>query len=192
MLLLLAGLLLFLGLHSLSIINSRWREVAIARVGETPYQAGFGLLALAGLVMIIYGYGAARGSATPLMLYDPPTWLRHLSLLLMLPVFPLLFAAYMPGRIQAVTRHPMLLAVKLWAVAHLLANGMLWDLLLFGGFLAWAVADRISLKYRTPLPVSGAPPGRYNDLIAVALGLGLYVAFLLVLHRWLMGVAPIG
>lgn len=192
MLLLIVGLLLFLGIHSLSVVDSRWREVAIARVGETAYLSGFGLVALTGLVMIIYGYGAARGAAAPIMLYDPPTWLRHVSLLLMLPVFPLLFAAYLPGRIQTLVRHPMLLAVKFWALAHLLANGMLWDVLLFGGFLAWAVADRISLKHRTPLPVSGAPPGRYNDLIAVVLGLGLYVAFLLFLHRWLMGVAPIG
>jgi uncharacterized membrane protein len=126
------------------------------------------------------------------VLYAPPAGLRHAALLLLVPVFPLLLAAYLPGRIQAATKHPMLAATKLWAVSHLLANGNLADVVLFGSFLVWAVADRISLKRRTPLPVPGVPPGRWNDGIAIVAGLALYVAFLLWLHKLLIGVRPIG
>ena len=125
------------------------------------------------------------------MLYEPPPVLRHLTLLLMLPVFPLLIAAYMPGRIKVVTKHPMLVAVKLWAFAHLLANGTLADVLLFGGFLAWAVADRISLKRRPSRPVPGAPPGPANDLIAIVVGLVIYGVFVTWGHQWLIGVSPV-
>ena len=109
-----------------------------------------------------------------------------------LTLFPLFLAAYLPGRIQRLTKHPMLVATKLWAVAHLLANGMLADVVLFGAFLAWAVADRISLKRREPVPVPGAPASRWNDLIAVVAGLGLYLAFVFGAHRWLIGVSPMG
>lgn len=185
------GLALFLGAHSLSIVRPDWRAQAVARVGELPFKLGFSLVSALGLVLIVLGYGAARAT-DPVLLYVPPTWLGHVSLLLMLPVFTLLLAAYLPGRIQRATRHPMLLAVKLWATAHLLANGTLADLLLFGGFLAWAVADRVSLKRRQAPPVPGAPPGQWNDLAALVGGLVLYVAFLLFLHRWLMGVSPLG
>lgn len=192
MLLLILGLILFIGAHSTAIIDAGARERAIARFGMPAWRIAVGLVALAGLVLIVLGYGDARGALDPIVLYQPPVWTRHLALLLMLPVFPLLLAAYLPGRIQRVTRHPMLLAVKVWALAHLLANGMLIDLLLFGSLLIWAVADRISLKHRATPPVPGAAPGRFNDLIALGGGLVLYVAFLLFLHRWLFGVAPLG
>jgi uncharacterized membrane protein len=119
-------------------------------------------------------------------------WTRHLAALLTLPVFPLLLAAYLPGRIKTAAKHPMLLAVKLWATAHLLANGNLADLLLFGGLLAWAVADRISLKRRTPRPVPGAPPSAMNDAIAVIAGLAIYGLTAFWAHAWLFGVAPLG
>ena len=119
----------------------------------------------------------------------PPVALRHVAALLMLPVFVLLLAAYLPGRIKAATKHPMLVATKLWATAHLLANGNLADVLLFGGFLAWAVADRISMKHRVQRP-PGAPAGRLNDLIAVLAGLALYALFITVGHHWLIGVTP--
>jgi uncharacterized membrane protein len=112
-------------------------------------------------------------------------------MLLLVFIFPLLLATYLPGRIQKATKHPMLVATKIWALAHLLANGGLADVVLFGGFLAWAVVDRISLKRRTPLPVPGAPPSRINDILAIVLGLGLYVAFVLWLHKMLIGVSPI-
>lgn len=189
MLVMILGLILFIGVHSIAIVNPGWREQMIARFGEVPWKAVYGLIALAGLILIVTGYGDAR--ATPSALYTPPVWMRHISLLLMLPVFPLIFAAYLPGRIQSATKHPMLAGVKLWAVAHLLANGTVADVLLFGSLLVWAIADRISLKRRTQPAVPGAPPSKRNDLIALGLGLALYVAFVLFLHLWLFGVPPI-
>jgi uncharacterized membrane protein len=192
MLLLIVGLILFLGVHSVAIVDAAWRDRMVARIGEWPWKALYGLIALIGLVLIVNGYAEARRALDPIVLYQAPVWLRHVTLLLMVPVFVLLLAAYLPGRIQRVTKHPMLLAVKIWALAHLLANGMLTDLLLFGSFLAWAVADRISLKRREPIPVPGAPAAKYNDAIALGGGLGLYLLFLLWLHRALFGVSPIG
>jgi uncharacterized membrane protein len=164
----------------------------VARFGALPWKALYGIIALAGLVLIVNGYADARQTVDPIVIYQPPVWMRHLTLLLMLPVFVLLLAAYLPGRIQRVTKHPMLLAVKVWALAHLLANGTLADLLLFGSFLAWAVADRISLKRREPVPVPSAPAGRYNDWSALGGGLALYLLFLFWAHRALFGVSPIG
>jgi uncharacterized membrane protein len=182
------GLVLFLGMHSVSIAAPHWRDAQVARRGEKAWKGPFALISIAGLVMLIYGYGLARQS--PVVLYSPPAGLRHLAWLLMLPVFPLLFAAYLPGRIKAAVKHPMLLATKFWAAAHLLANGTLADVLLFGGFLIWAVADRISMKHRVPRPVAGAPPRRFNDAVAVVAGLAVYVLIFLRLHQWLIGVSP--
>ena len=126
------------------------------------------------------------------MLYPPPTMLRHVALLLMLPVFPLLLAAYLPGRIQSAAKHPMLLAVKFWAVAHLLANGTLVDVLLFGSFLAWAVLDRIAVKRRAgPRATPGASPSPLNDAKALVGGLAIYGVIVLWAHGWLIGVSPI-
>jgi uncharacterized membrane protein len=189
MTILIIGLILFLGIHSVSIFSSAWREKMMTRMGVWPWQAIFSVVAIAGFVLIVYGYGMARQD--PLIIYTPPTWLRHVAMLLLVFIFPLLLATYLPGRIQKATKHPMLAATKIWAFAHLLANGALADVVLFGGFLAWAVVDRISLKRRTPLPVPGAPPSRLNDLLAIVLGLGLYVAFVLWLHQLLIGVSPI-
>jgi uncharacterized membrane protein len=191
MLQLIFGLVLFLGAHSISIVRPGLRTQAVARFGLVPWQLGYAAVSALGLVLIVLGYGAVRAT-DPVLLYQPPVWMRHVSLLLMLPAFTLVLAAYLPGRIQRAVKHPMLLGVKLWAIAHLLANGTLADLLLFGSFLVWAVADLISLKRREPLPTPGAPAGKWNDLIAVVGGLGIYVAFVLFLHRWLMGVSPIG
>jgi uncharacterized membrane protein len=109
----------------------------------------------------------------------------------MLPVFPLILAAYLPGRIKTTMKHPMLAAVKFWALAHLLANGTLADVLLFGGFLAWAVVDRISLKRRTQV-IATAPPGKFNDAIAIVAGLILYAFFIGWAHVRLFGVSPLG
>jgi len=147
------------------------------------------VISLLGFAALIYGFGLARQN--PIVLYTPPPWARHVTLLLMVPVFPLLLAAYLPGRIKATLKHPMLAAVKLWAFAHLLANGTLADVLLFGGFLAWAVLDRISWKRRPPQKLNTAPPGRFNDAIAIVGGLALYVVFILWAHRWLIGVSPL-
>ena len=187
---LILGLVIFFTVHSVSIINEPWRDRMALKMGEWAWKGVYSLAAIVGFVLIVKGYGLARYD--PILLYAPPVWLRHLATLLLVPVFPLLLTAYFPGRIQAATKHPMLIATKLWAVAHLLANGMLADVLLFGAFLVWAVADRISIKRRTQRTVPGAPPTRVNDAIVVIAGLALYVAFVLWLHTWLIGVSPIG
>lgn len=188
MTLLILGLILFLGVHSVSIVAPAWRDAMQSRLGEGPWKGLYSLISIAGFALIIFGYGLARQD--PVLLYAPPTWLRHLALLLLVPVFPLLLAAYLPGRIKTAAKHPMLLCVKLWATAHLLANGNAADVLLFGGFLAWAVADRISFKRRVQRPLPGAPAGPLNDAIAVVGGLGLYALFIFGGHAWLIGVAP--
>jgi uncharacterized membrane protein len=186
---LILGLIIFLGIHSLSIVNEPLRNRMVQSVGEGAFKGIYSVIALVGLVLIVWGYGAAR--LDPVLLYSPPAWLRHLAMLLLLPVFPLLFAAYFPGRISRTLKHPMLVAVKLWAVAHLLANGMAHDVLLFGAFLAWAVVDRISLKRRTARDIPTLPAKPFNDLIAVVGGLAVYVLFVLWAHQWLFGVAPV-
>ena len=180
------GLIIFFGAHSVSIVNDPWRNRMAASMGEWTWKGLYALVALAGFVLIVLGYGLARQD--PVVLYTPPAWLHSVAMVLLIPVFPLLLAAYLPGRIQTAARHPMLAATKLWAVAHLLANGMLADVLLFGVFLVWAVVDRISMKRRTQRPVPGIPPSRANDLIAVVGGLALYAAFIFWLHGWLIGV----
>lgn len=182
---LVAGLVIFLGVHSVAIAAPVWRRRMIGTIGALPWMAVYSVIAAAGLVLIIWGYGLARQEPVPV--YWPPTWLRHVALLLMIPVFPLLLATYLPGRIRSTVRHPMLAAVMLWAVAHLLANGTLTDLLLFGGFLVWAAADRVSVGRRNAPPPPGMPPGTLNDAIAVVGGLAVYVAFILWLHVRLTG-----
>src|SRR6202795_1508316 len=189
MLLLIIGLVLFLGVHSVAILAPAWRVRSIHRLGERAWKGLYALVSLIGFILICYGFGLARHA--PVFLYSPPTWLRHAASIVMLPVFPLLIAAYLPGRIKTAAKHPMLAAVKLWAFAHLLANGTLADLLLFGGFLAWAVADRVSLKRRSAQMLRTAPPGRWNDAIAVVLGLAVYALVMGWAHvRW-FGVSPL-
>ena len=183
------GLVLFLGVHSVSIVAPGWRERVAARIGKGPWKGLYALASLIGFVLLIYGYGLARQN--PIVLYAPPVWTRHLAALLMVPVFPMIFSAYLPGRISATLKHPMLVATKLWAVAHLLANGMLADVVLFAGFLAWAVADRISLKRRTQPDLNTAPPRKINDLIAIVIGLAVYVVFAKWLHLKWIGVYPL-
>lgn len=187
---LILGLAIFLGVHSVNMISPGLRASVISRRGEETWKGVYALLSIVGFVLIVWGFGLAREH--PVGLYAPPVWLRHLSMLLLLFVFPLLFAAYLPGRIKDATKHPMLAAVKIWAFAHLLANGNLADVVLFGSFLAWAVADRISLKHRVGPPIPGPARSKYNDLIAVVAGLALYVVFVLWLHRLLFGVSPLG
>lgn len=188
MLWLIVGLVLFIGVHSVSIVAPAWRDAQAARLGEGAWKGLYSVVSAIGLVLIVIGYGAARQS--PVSIWNPPFWTRHLAALLMLPVFTLFLAAYLPGRIKTAAKHPMLLAVKLWATAHLVANGMLADVLLFGALLAWAVADRISLKRRTPRPVPGASPSPANDVIAVVAGLAIYGVTVFWAHAWLFGVAP--
>ncbi|HSN73153.1 MAG TPA: NnrU family protein [Steroidobacteraceae bacterium] len=187
--LLILGLVLFLGVHSVSIFAPGWRSRIVTRTGELTWKVLYGVIAIVGFVLIVKGYGEARQS--PVLLYQPPIGLRHLVALLMVPVFPMLLAAYLPGRIKATLKHPMLAAVKLWALAHLLANGTLADVVLFGSFLIWAVADRISFKYRDPRPIPSAPPSKINDVIAVVGGLAIYAFFVMWAHVRLFGVLPI-
>lgn len=188
--LLIAGLVLFLGVHSIVIVSPSLRARTIQRLGEGAWKGPYALISLVGLVLICYGFGLARQA--PVVLYSPPLWLRHVALLIMLPVFPLALAAYLPGRIKTAAKHPMLAAIKFWALAHLLANGSLADVILFGGFLAWAVADRISLKRRSaPRAPPTAPPGPWNDAIAVVLGLAVYALFIGWAHARLFGVSPL-
>jgi uncharacterized membrane protein len=188
--LLIAGLVLFLGVHSVAIVAPSFRARTIQRMGEGAWKGLYALISLTGFVLICYGFGLARQA--PVVLYSPPTWLRHLAFLVMLPVFPLLIAAYLPGRIKTAAKHPMLAAVKFWAFAHLLANGSLADVLLFGGFLAWAVVDRISVKRRAmPQVLRTAPPGPWNDAIAVVLGLAVYALLIGWAHVRLFGVSPL-
>jgi uncharacterized membrane protein len=183
-------LVLFLGIHSVAMLSPALRARMIHRLGEPAWKGLYALVSLIGFVLICYGFGSARQSTV--ILYSPPLWLRHLALIVMLPVFPLLIAAYLPGRIKAAAKHPMLAAVKLWAFAHLLANGSLADVLLFGGFLGWAVADRISMKRRAvPQVLRTAPPGPWNDVIAVVLGLAIYALLIGWAHLRLFGVAPL-
>ncbi len=191
---LLLGLVLFIGIHSVAIVAPRGRHAIAHRMGEGPWKGLYTVVALAGFGLIVAGYSAARQD--PVVLWVPPVATRHVAALLMLPVFVLLLAAYLPGRIQRAAKHPMLAATKFWALAHLLANGNLADVLLFGSFLAWAVADRISLKRRANAgllrAVQGASPGPANDAIALVGGLVLYAAFAFWAHGFLFGVRPFG
>jgi uncharacterized membrane protein len=182
---LLAGLVLFLGVHSVAIVAPAWRDRVVERVGLKPWQGAYALISLAGLILVVMGYAELRNQTT--FLYVLPRWINAISSTLMLPVFPLLLATYLPGAIRTAARHPTLVAVKLWAVAHLLANGSVADVILFGSLLAWAVADRISLKRRPPRQGPAAPAGPWNDVIVVVGGLALYMLMLQWGHAWLIG-----
>lgn len=186
--LLVLGLVLFIGIHLTAVLGLR--DTAIARLGEGPWKGLYSVVSALGLAAIVWGYGTAR--MDPTVLWMPPVWTRHLALTLMLPVFPLLLAAYLPGRIRGwAGGHPMLIATLLWAKAHLLANGMLADVLLFGGIWLWALVVRLSFTRRTQRAIPMAPPSAANDAIAFFGGLGLYVLTLLKAHLWLFGVAPL-
>ena len=190
MCLLIAGLAIFFGAHSTAIVFPRLRDSLRTRLGAGAWRAIYSVVSLVGFVMMCWGFGLARYA--PTVLYTPPAWLRYVAVALMLPVFPLLFASFLPGRIRTTLKHPLLAGVKFWALAHLLANGMLADVLLFGSFLAWAVFDRISFKRRPPQVLRTAPERPWNDAVAVVLGLAVYALFLFGAHRWLFGVAPLG
>ena len=166
------------------------RDARLAKLGEGPWKGLYSIISIIGLVLIVYGYGAAR--MEPIVLYAPPSWLRHPAFVLMLFVFPLVLATHFPGRIRSKLKHPMIISVKIWAFAHLLANGNLADVLLFGAILAWAVADLISVKRRASRPVPGFVAASWNDAIVVIGGLGLYVAFIIWLHPMLIGMALVG
>lgn len=189
MLILIAGLVLFLGTHAFTMAREP-RAALIGRIGAGPYRGLYSLVSLIGLVLIVYGFGAYRASGY-VPLWDPPVWTRHLALTLMPISFVLLAASQTGGRIRRAVKHPMLAAVKIWAFSHLLANGDLGSVLLFGLFLAYAVVDRIAVKRRAPEAHAHEEvvvSGWRADIAAVVIGLGLYVAFALWLHPVLIGV----
>jgi uncharacterized membrane protein len=190
MALLIAGLVVFLGTHSLRIFAERRRSAWIARKGLGAYKALYSAVSLLGLVLIVVGYGQAR--MAPLPLWDPPLWTRHVSALLVLFAFVLLAAAYVPrNRIKRAVGHPMILGVKIWAAGHLLANGTLADLLLFGGFLAWAVLDYRAARARDRLHGRVETKATLSGTVtAVIVGAVLWAAFAFRLHGWLFGVQP--
>jgi uncharacterized membrane protein len=191
MTLLVVGLAVFLGTHSMRIVANDWRSATIARRGERAWKLAFSILSLLGLVLIVYGYDQARQATA--VLYTPPVWSRHAAAALVLLSFVLIAAAYVRGtRIKARVGHPMVLGVKVWAFAHLLANGTLADVVLFGAFLAWAVLDYIASRRRdrsagVVYPVG--PPSR--DAIAIAAGVAAWALFAFVLHGPLIGVRPL-
>lgn len=192
MIVLVLGLVLFLGAHSVRIVADDWRGAQIAARGEGAYKGVYTLLSLVGLVLIVWGYGASR--TAPVELYSAPVWTRHLAALLTLVAFVLLAAAYVPGtRIKAAVGHPMVLGVKVWAFAHLLANGRLADVALFGAFLVWAVVLYVASRRRDRRNGVTYPAGPASrDAIAVVAGVVAWAAFAFWLHAWLIGVRPFG
>lgn len=190
MALLIAGLVLFLGIHSTGIFAPAWRAKMQASLGLNGWKAVYSVVSILGFVMIIWGYGAAR--MDPVWIWFPPVWVRHLAVLLTVPSFILLAAAYVSGsNIKARLGHPMLAAVKIWALAHLLANGSLADILLFGGFLAWAIAGFAILRRRDRAAGLVRSGNLRGDLIAVVAGIVAWAVFAMFLHTLLIGVSPL-
>ena len=191
LLILIAGLVLFLGIHVLTTLRAT-RASVIARLGDGGYKILYSLVALAGIALIAWGFSLYRATGW-INVWYPPVAMRHITLALMLPAVILVEASYIRGNIYSKLKHPMLAGVQLWALLHLLANGDLGSIILFGSVLAWAVYDRISLKRRTdpgapPIPVGGVG----NDLIAVAVGVVVYAALAFAFHPLVIGVPVIG
>ena len=191
LLVMILGLVLFLGAHTLT-TQRGLRGRVIAATGEGLYKLGYALVSLLGLALIVWGFAHYRATGW-IDIWYPPKLLKHITIALMLPAVILVVASYIRGRIYSALKHPMLAGVKLWAVAHLLANGDLGSIVLFGSFLGWAVFDRISLKHRAD---AGAPPipvgGLGNDEIAVAVGLIAYLALAFAFHPVVIGVPVFG
>ena len=191
MTLLILGLVLFLGVHSLRIVADGWRTQQVARLGERRYKGLYTLASLLGFGLLLWGFSLARAQAVPL--WSPPAWTRPLAATLMLLAFVLLAAAYVPRNVfKARLGHPMLLSVKVWALAHLIANGTLADVLLFGSFLAWAVLCFRSSRQRDRAAGTTYPAAnRSGTALTVAIGAVAYALFAYWLHGWLFGVRPL-
>jgi uncharacterized membrane protein len=191
LLVMILGLVLFLGVHTLT-TQREARARVIATLGEGGYKIGYALVSIAGLALIVWGFAHYRATGR-IEVWYPPTALKHITVALMLPAVILVVAAYLRGRIYTAIKHPMLSGVKLWAAAHLISNGDLGGIILFGAFLGWAVFDRISLKRRAD---AGGPPipvgGWGNDLIAVAVGVVAYLALAFAFHPVVIGVPVVG
>ena len=189
---LILGLILFLGVHSVRIFAENWRTAQIARRGAGAWKGMYTVISILGFGLIIWGYGLAR--AQPVVLWAPQPWARHLAALLMLFAFILLAAAYVPKNIiRYWVHHPMVLSVKVWALAHLLANHTLADLLLFGSFLVWAVLNFRAARARDRIGHASYAPGTMGaTLLTVAVGVGAWAVFAFWAHAWLFGVSPMG
>jgi uncharacterized membrane protein len=189
---LILGLLIFLGVHSTRIVADGWRTAQVKRLGEGAWKGIYSLFSLAGFGLIIWGFGLARQQ--PVALWVTPVAMRHVAALLTLIAFVLLVSAYVPrNQIKARMHHPMLLAVKVWAFAHLLSNGKLADLVLFGSFLAWAVVCFIAARKRDRAAGAHYPPGTAaGTATAVAVGAAAWAGFAFWLHGALIGVRPFG
>lgn len=192
MLVLILGLVLFLGTHSVRIFAEPWRTRMLARAGEARWKAAYAVVSLIGFVLLAWGYGLARQQ--PVLLWSPPVAMRHIAALLTLVSFVLLAAAYVPGNgLKAKLRHPMVLSVKVWALAHLLANGTLADVLLFGGFLVWAVLCLRAARGRDRAAGAATAPGRAGaTAITVGVGAVAWAVFAFWAHGALIGVRPFG
>jgi uncharacterized membrane protein len=192
MAMLILGLALFLGVHSIRLFADGWRTRQIARLGANGWKALYSLLSLAGFVLLVWGFGLARQH--PVLVWVPPMALRHLNALFTLLAFVLLAAAYVPGNaIKARLGHPMLAAVKLWAFGHLLAAGMLHDVVLFGAFLLWAVVDFMVSRRRDRAAGVTYPKGpALRTVLTVVIGVAAWAAFAFWLHVLLVGVSPFG
>ena len=186
------GLLVFLGVHSVRIVAEGWRARVVARIGANAWKGLYSIASLIGLVLIVWGFGQAR--MQPVQLWAPPPGMRHLASLLTWFAFVLLTAAYVPGNgVKARVHHPMVLGVKVWALAHLLANGNLAHMVLFGSFLAWAVWNFIASRRRDRAQGVQYPRGTGGaTAVTIVVGLGAWLIFALVLHGWLIGVRPFG
>ncbi len=189
---LIVGLFLFLATHSVRVFAEPWRRGVIERQGANQFKVAYSVVSLAGFLLIIYGYGLARQA--PVVLYSPPVFTKHLAALLTLVAFILLTAAYVPGtRLKAAVKHPMVLGVKTWAFAHLLANGTLHDVLLFGSFLVWAVLSFRAARKRDAAEGISYPPGSaVRDVINVLVGTGLWAGMAFWAHGAWIGVRPFG
>lgn len=192
MTLLILGLVIFLGVHSLRIVSEDLRTRLRARLGEGAYKGLYSVLSILGFVLLVYGYAQARQE--PTLLWATPLWTRHLAALLTVPAFVLLVAAYVPGNaIKSKLHHPMVLGVKVWALAHLVANNTLADLLLFGGFLLWAVLSFRAARARDRAGRVVYAPGRaVPTVVAVVVGLAAWAAFAFWAHAAWIGVRPFG
>jgi uncharacterized membrane protein len=188
--LLILGLIVFFAPH-VFVTRREARARLIARIGEGPYKIAFSVMSAIGIVLIAYGFARYRAGEW-IDLWYPPVWTRHLALLLNWAAFVCIAAAYIPGNIKRVLKHPMLVGVKLWAFAHLISNGDLGSMSLFGSFLAWAVFDRIAVKRRAD---SGAPNARaggwLGDVVVLVVGTAAYAAVIFWFHPDVIGVPVI-
>jgi uncharacterized membrane protein len=189
---LIVGLVLFLGIHMVRVVAPEFRNRFISERGEGAWKGIYSLASLLGFVLIVWFYSQA--AATGPVLYEPPVWMKHVNALLMLFASIAMGVYLFPvGRLKVLLKHPMLLSVKIWALGHLLANGSLAAILLFGSFLAWAVIVRISLKKRVPANGEAKPVATNVawDAASIVAGLAIYLVFMAGLHLWLFGVSPI-